>query len=106
MAIAHVVLTVLFYLGVWDTGFVYVLDYEWPAWLITIIDGTAAFLFWFAYRRGAESPWFGLLLTVVASVFALARAVWTVFVSISVLVTIAGSIYRIVAPRRQTQTRP
>lgn len=105
MAIAHLVLTVLFYLGVWDTGFGYFLDYEWPAWSITIIDGSVAFLFWFAYRRGAESPSLGLLVTVIASVLALARAAWMVFVPLSALATIAGSIYRIAASRRETQSR-
>ena len=30
---AHLVLTVLFFAGIWDTGVGYVLDWEWPAWL-------------------------------------------------------------------------
>jgi hypothetical protein len=104
-AIAHLVLTVLFYIGVWDTGVGYVLDYEWPAWLITIIDGVAAFLLWSGYRRGSSSPWVGLVLTSVASVLMLARALWMVLVPVSVVLTIAGSIGRILASARPIDTR-
>jgi hypothetical protein len=53
MAVVHVFLTVLFYLGVWDTGVGYFLDYDWPAWLIAVLDGAAAFLLWAAI--GEES---------------------------------------------------
>jgi hypothetical protein len=70
--VAHLVLTVLFYIGVGDTGVGYVLHSEWPAWLITIIDGVAAFVLWSGYRRASSSPWLGLVLTSVASVLMLA----------------------------------
>ena len=106
MAIAHVVLTVLFYLGYWDQGFGYVLSYEWPAWLITIIDASAAVLLWLGYRKGAEAPWIGLMATVLASVIMLGRAVWMVFVPVFVLVTVAGSIGRIMTSRRLIKNRP
>ena len=99
-AAAHVVLTVLFYAGVWDTGVGYVLNYEWPAWLITLIDGAAAFLLWSGYRRGSSSPRLGLVLTSVAAVLMLARASWMVLVPIAVVLTIAGSISRIVTSSR------
>ncbi len=105
LAVAHLVLTVLFYVGAWDTGVGYVLDYEWPAWLITIIDGVAALLLWSGYRRGPSRPWLGLVLTSVASALMLARALWMVLVPVSVVLTIAGSIGRIVASRRPTDMR-
>jgi hypothetical protein len=105
LAVAHLVLTVLFYIGVWDTGVGYLLDYEWPAWLITIIDAVAAFLLWSGYRRGSSSPWVGLVLTSVASVLMLARALWMVLVPVSVVLTIAGSIGRILASRRTVDMR-
>lgn len=104
-AVAHLVLTVLFYIGAWDTGVGYVLDYEWPASLITIIDGAAAFLLWSGYRRGSSSPWLGLVLTSVASVLMMARALWMVLVPVSVVLTIAGSIGRILATRRPADVR-
>jgi hypothetical protein len=97
LAVAHVILTVLFYTGVRDTGVGYVLDFEWPAWLITLIDGAAVLLLWNGYRRGASNPRLGLALTSVASVLMLARASWMVLVPIAVVLTIAGSIRRIVA---------
>jgi hypothetical protein len=103
MAVIHLVLTVLFYLGIWDTGVGYVLDYDVPAWLITILDGSAAYLLWMAYRKGTENTWLGLSLTLVASVIMVARALWFVLIPVLVVLTIAGSIHRIVASRRPTQ---
>jgi hypothetical protein len=66
------------------SGVGYVLDSEWPAWLITIIDGVAAFLLWCGYRRGSSSPSLGLVLTSVASELMLALVLWMVLVSVSV----------------------
>jgi hypothetical protein len=106
MAIAHVVLTVLFYLGIHDQGFGYVASYEWPAWLVTILDASAAVLLWIGYRRGADAPWIGLMLTVLASVIMLSRALWMVFVPVFVLVTISGSVGRIATSRLPVQDRP
>jgi hypothetical protein len=105
-AAAHLVLTVLFYAGVWDTGVGYILDYEWPAWLITVVDGVAAFLLWSGYRRGSSAPWLGLALTSLGSVIMLARALWMVLVPVLVVVTITGSIGRIVSSRRLADTGP
>lgn len=99
-AVAHLVLTILFFIGVWDTGVGYVLDYEWPAWLITLIDGVAALLLWSGYRRGSRRPWLGMALTSAAAVLMLARASWMVPVPVAVVLTIAGSIHRIVTSRR------
>ena len=99
-AVSHVVLTVLFYIGIWDTGVGYVLDYEWPVWLITIMDGLAAYLLWFSYREGSIAPRRALALTILASVIMLARALWMVLVPVLVLLTISGAIGRIAAARR------
>ena len=93
-------LTVLFFVGVWDTGVGYVLDYEWPAWLITLIDAVAALSLWSGYRRGSNRPWLGLTLTIVAATLMLARASWMVPVPVAVVLTITGSIGRIVMSRR------
>lgn len=92
MALVHVVLAVLFYVGVWDTGVGYFLDYDWPAWLIGLLDGLAAFLLWAGYRRRGESPWLGLFMTVAASIIMLGRALWFVIIPLAVALTIAGSI--------------
>lgn len=103
-AVAHLVLTVLFVIGVWDTGVGYVLDYEWPAWLITLIDGAAAALLWSGHRRGVGRPWRGLAMTGISAVLMLARASWMVIVPVAVVLTIAGSIGRIVTSRRTALT--
>jgi len=103
MAVVHVVLTVLFSLGVWDTGVGYVLDYEAPAWLIAVLDGSAAYLLWIGLERGVARPWFGVVATLVASIIMVARAVWFVIIPVLVVVTIAGSIRRVVRNRRSIE---
>jgi hypothetical protein len=100
LAVSHVVMTVLFYIGVVDQGFGYIYDFEWPSWLITVLDGLAAVMLWFAYRRAAEAPWLGLVLTLAASVIMWGRAEWMVFVPVLIVVTIAGSVGRIITARR------
>lgn len=100
MAAAHLVLTALFFIGVWDTGVGYVLDFEWPAWLITLIDATAAASLWSGYRRGSSRPWPGLMLSSVAAALMVARASWMVLVPIAVVLTIAGSTARVVTSKR------
>lgn len=102
-AAAHLVLTVLFYIGVWDTGVGYVLDFEWPAWLITLLDATAAALLWSGYRRGSGRPWLGLVPSSVAAVLMVARAAWMALVPIAVVLTIAGSIARVVTSGRPVE---
>ncbi|MGI9622888.1 MAG: hypothetical protein ACR2PK_08635 [Acidimicrobiales bacterium] len=96
MAGAHVVLTVLFYTGVRDTGVGYFLDWEWPGWLITLIDAGVAALFWYAYRRGATRPGVGLVATLVAAIMALARAAWMILVPVLLIIALAGSVARLV----------
>jgi hypothetical protein len=100
MAVVHLVLSVLFLVGVWDTGVGYVLDYETPAWVITILDGSGAFLLWTGYRRGIGDPRLGLAFTVIASVIMAARALWFVVIPVLILVTVAGSTHRVIAARR------
>jgi len=99
LAAAHVVLTLLYYTGVHDTGVGYIFEWEWPAWLITVIDATVAWLLWFAYRRGTEKPIRGLIATIAAAIMALARAAWMVFVPVLLVVVIAGSLLRIIRSR-------
>ena len=99
LAGAHVVLTVLFYTGVHDTGVGFVLDWEWPAWIITIIDAAVAWLLWFAYRRGGADPRLGLVATSPAAILALARAFWMVLVPILLVAVIAGSVSRLASVR-------
>ena len=99
LAGAHVVLTVLFYTGVHDTGVGYVLDWEWPAWIITIIDAAVAWLLWFAYRRGGDDPRMGLVATFLAAIMAFARAFWMVLVPVLLVVVIAGSVSRLASAR-------
>lgn len=93
-------LSVLFFVGVWETGVGYVLDWEWPAWVITLIDASAALSLWYADRTGSERPWRGAVLTAVAAALMLARALWFVLVPIAVTLTVAGSIARVTTSRR------
>ena len=104
-AVAHLVLTMLYFIGVRDTGVGYVLDFEWPAWLITLIDATAAVSLWSGYRRGSSKPWLGLALTSFAAVLMLGRALWMVLVPAAVVLTMAGSIARVATLRRSADTR-
>lgn len=104
MALVHLVLTVLFFLGIWDTGVGYILDFDVPAWLITVLDGAAAYLLWTAYRTGVDNPWLGLGLTLAASAIMLGRALWFVIIPLMVVVTIAGSIRRIMAKPSNANT--
>jgi hypothetical protein len=99
LAAAHVVLTLLYYTGVHDTGVGYIFGWEWPAWLITIIDATVAWLLWFGYRRGTEQPTRGLIATIAAAILALGRATWMVLVPVLLVVAIAGSVLRILRSR-------
>lgn len=44
LAVIHVVLTVLFYTGMSDQGVGRIFSLEWPGWLVTLADATAAAL--------------------------------------------------------------
>lgn len=100
MTAAHIVLTVLFHLGIWDTGVGYVFDYQWPVWLIALLDGSAAYLMWAGYKRGVARPWFGLAATLVASMIMVARASWFVIIPVLIVLSVAGSIGRVVQNQR------
>lgn len=104
MAIIHVALAVLFYLGVWDTGVGYFLDFDWPAWLIALLDGTAAYFLWLGYRGRSISPPMGVLLTATASVIMIGRALWFVVIPVLVAITMAGSTQRFARSRRTRTT--
>ena len=104
MALIHVVLTVLFYLGVWDTGVGYFFDFDWPAWLIALLDGTAAYFVWLGYRGRSISPLLGLLLTVAASAIMIGRALWFIVIPVLVVITMAGSIQRFARSRKPSVT--
>jgi len=105
LTVAHVVLTVLFYLGVHDQGFGYIFGVEWPSWLITIGDASAAVMLWLGYKRGVEAPWLGLLLTAVAAVIMWGRADWMVFVPVLIVISIVGSVVRILVTARTSEVR-
>ena len=105
LAVAHVVLTVLFYVGVHDQGVGYIYSSEWPSWLITVADASASVMLWLGYRRGVSAPWLGLVLTAGASVIMWGRADWMVFVPVLIVITIVGSVTRIVVAGRPTKVR-
>lgn|GEM_PF-6739053 len=100
LAAIHVVMTVLFYLGTLEQGFGYIFSFQQPAWLITLLDGSAAAMLWFGYRRGADTPWLGLVLMVAASVVIWGRADWTVWVPVLIVITLGGAVGRILIARR------
>jgi hypothetical protein len=62
-AVAHLVLTVLFYTGAHGQGYGFFLDFRWPSWLITVLDVGAATSLWWVYRRGRDQPTVGFVLT-------------------------------------------
>jgi hypothetical protein len=90
---------------VWDTGVGYFLDYDWPAWLIALLDGAAAYLLWVGYRTGVARPLLGLTMTAMASVVMVGRALWFVIIPVLVIVTITGSIGRVVQSQRLSPDR-
>ena len=73
--------------------------WEWPAWLIAIIDASVAWLLWFAYRRCTDRATLGLILTLAASIMAVARAAWMVFVPTLLIVVTAIAVIRVVESR-------
>ena len=97
LAVAHVVLTALFYVGVVDQGHGFFFSYEWPGWSISVLDALAAVLLWIAYRRGTDQPWLGLGLTLAGSIIIFGRAAWMVFAPVLAAIAIGGSVGRIVA---------
>jgi hypothetical protein len=103
LAVAHVVLAFLYYIGVNDQGYGYMFDWQWPAWSIVIIDAATAGLAWFAYRRGEDRPALGLILTMIASTLAIARAYWMVFIPVLVVIVLTQSIARV--DRRGSELR-
>ena len=72
-AVAHLVLTVLFYTGAHDQGYGFFLDFRWPSWLITVLDVGAATSLWWVYRRGRDQPTVSLVLTAAACAYIAGR---------------------------------
>lgn len=105
LTVAHVVLTVLFYLGIHDQGFGYIYGVETPSWAITIADASAAVILWLGYKRGVETPWLGLVLTAGAAVIMWGRADWMIFVPVLIGVSIVGSVVRVLVAARTSEVR-
>lgn len=93
-AAAHLVLTVLFYVGVHDQGYGFFLNFRWPSWLITVLDVGAATSLWWAYRRGHDRPTVDLVLTAAACAYIAGRMAWTIVIPILSFVVLVGSITR------------
>jgi hypothetical protein len=93
-AVAHLVLTVLFYAGAHDQGYGYFLDFRWPSWVITVLDVGAAASLWWVYRRGRDQRTVGLVLTAAACVYIAGRMAWTMVVPVLSLVVLVGAVMR------------
>ena len=78
LGIAHVVLMALFYTGVQDQGYGYFLDYQWPGWLIVVLDVLVVLLVLFVRREGDRRPWPALGATILVAAIVVGRALWMV----------------------------
>jgi hypothetical protein len=93
-AVAHLVLTALFYAGAHDQGYGYFLDFRWPSWVITVLDASAAASLWWGYRRGRDQRTVGLVLTAAACIYIAGRMAWTIVVPVLSLIVLVGAITR------------
>jgi hypothetical protein len=93
-AVAHLVLTALFYAGVHDQGYGYFLDFRWPSWLITVLDVCAATSLWWVYRRGRDQRTLSLVLTAASCAYIAGRMAWTIVVPVLSLIVLVGAIMR------------
>jgi hypothetical protein len=93
-AVAHLVLTVLFYAGAHDQGYGFFLDFRWPSWLITVLDVVAATSLWWVYRRGRDQRTESLVLTAAACAYIAGRMAWTIVVPVLSLIVLVGAIMR------------
>ena len=94
LTLAHIVLTVLFYLGVHDTGYGYFLEYEWPSWLITLIDVTVVLLVLVIRRERDDRPRAALGAAIVVAALVVGRALWMVFAPTFAVILIIDAIPR------------
>jgi hypothetical protein len=94
LAVAHVVLTVLFYIGVHDTGYGFFLEFEWPSWLITIIDAIVVLLVLIIRRERDAQPSIALGAGAAAAVLVVGRALWMVFAPVFAAVLVIDAIRR------------
>jgi hypothetical protein len=82
LAVAHVVLTVLFYAGIHDQGSGFFLDFEWPSWLITVIDASVVLLVWLVRRDRTVRPIPVLGATILVATLVIGRTAWMVIAPI------------------------
>jgi hypothetical protein len=100
LTVAHVVLTVLFYVGVHETGHGFFLEYEWPSWLITIIDALVVLLVLVIRRERAAKPSVALWAGVVATALVVGRALWMVLAPAFAAVLVVDAIRRMAESRQ------
>lgn len=98
LAVAHVVLTVLFYVGVNDQGYGFFLDFEWPGWLITLLDALVVALVW-RIRVSADSPAVSFAAALVVAVIVIGRTLWMVFAPVAAGVVVLDTARRWRRPR-------
>lgn len=93
-AVAHLVLTVLFYTSAHGQGYGFFLDFRWPSWLITVLDVGAATSLWWVYRRGRDQRTVSLALTAAACAYIAGRMAWTTVVPVLSLIVLVGAFMR------------
>lgn len=99
LTVAHLVLTVLFYVGVHDTGYGFFLEYEWPSWLITLIDATVVLLVLVNRREREARPSTALAAGLVATALVVGRALWMVFAPAFAGILVVDGIRRLTGQR-------
>lgn len=97
LTIAHVVLTVLFYSGVHDTDQGFFLEFEWPSWLITIIDATVVLLVLVIRRERDDRPGAALVAALVVGVLVVGRTLWMVVAPAFAATLILDAVRRVAA---------
>ena len=99
LTVAHVVLTVLFYSGVHDTGYEFFLEYEWPSWLITIIDAAVVLLVLVIRREREAQASIALGAGIVVAALVVGRALWMVFAPAFAAILVIDGIQRMARHR-------
>ena len=95
LTVAHIVLTPLFYAGVHDTGHGFFLEYEWPSWLITIIDAAVVVRVLVILRERDARRAVALGAAVVVAALVVGRALWMVFAPAFAAILMVDAIRRI-----------
>ncbi len=99
LTVAHVVLTILFYTGVHDQGYGFFLDFEWPSWLITVIDGSVVLLVLFIRRERSAQPWVVLGAVILVTAIVVGRTIWMIFPLVFAGVLVVDAIRRLAGNR-------